>query len=825
MGVNGIYGLSGSGLDIESMVKVGMMSRQSQYDKMQQQYTKNEWKKAEYLNIYNTMQTFNTSTISQYKMSNNMDAHTAKSSDSSIEVTANSSAPIMRHSVYVEANATNAYLIGTNSLERIGKDSSSTSTQLKDVLFSNLEKDTATQAKLGDVSVSKDDVAFSFSVGDGVNGGITSTNPKVATAMAGSSATSGEHEVNITQMASNVVLSGSLYRANGTTSSSSLQDLLYSSFTQNEDGTISYISAPLNGNSSAGTASGTITDTSSTAFQFSISDGSSSASITFSYADIAGGATIDDVVKKINDSALNIQASYDTNSDKLSLSTTLAGSDNQITLGIIAPMAVSDTANMNRAGTVTARFFSNLDFTQTVNGITTDVDQAFSSSTSEATNKLTVTGQNTLGTIDGVDKDFGTNNKYTDSATGITYTAAGVGESTVTVNAEAIEKNTISVTYGQLLDGYTFNDLASAVNNLGQNARMTYDSVNDKFSLYNKNTGESNTVALAMTNDAAGAKAAEFFTNLGLQQSTNGELSDSAVTFRQGEVSVVSGSNASVKIDGVSYNLNENKTTVNGVTYDFTKATAGSTTATISVEQDKDKIIDYVKGFVKDYNELLSTLQKAYDEKPNTNYKPLTDSQKDQMTKEQVEKWEEKAKAGMLYHDQTLGKVIDELRSAVSTKIDGVSGQYNSIFSIGISTTGIKGQLTLDEDKLKAALTEDSEAVYNVFAKLEYKNEATSATGKALEAADNFSKSGIAQRISDVLNTSVKTVKSVSGSSSSITEDSDLNNLLRELQTKMSNFKAMMNAFEEKLYKKYDAMETMLAGLGVQLNYVTSAFA
>jgi len=34
MGVNGIYGLSGSGLDIESMVKVGMMGKQNEYDRM-----------------------------------------------------------------------------------------------------------------------------------------------------------------------------------------------------------------------------------------------------------------------------------------------------------------------------------------------------------------------------------------------------------------------------------------------------------------------------------------------------------------------------------------------------------------------------------------------------------------------------------------------------------------------------------------------------------------------------------------------------------------------------------------------------------------------
>ena len=179
----------------------------------------------------------------------------------------------------------------------------------------------------------------------------------------------------------------------------------------------------------------------------------------------------------------------------------------------------------------------------------------------------------------------------------------------------------------------------------------------------------------------------------------------------------------------------------------------------------------------------------------------------------------------MLYHDKTLGKAIDDIRSAVTTQVDGIAGKYNSIFAIGISTTGIKGQLKIDEDKLKAALDADSQAVYNVFAKLEYKNDATTATGKLQQAADNYSKSGIAQRLGDVFQTELKSFKSVSGSNNLITEDSELNTLLRELQTKMSNFKSMMNAFETKLYKKYDAMETMLASLGTQLNYVTSAFA
>ena len=144
MGVNGIYGLSGSGLDVESMVKVGMMSKQSQYDKMQQKYTKNEWKKSAMVELYNTMQTFNTSTLSQYKLSSNMDAHTAESTNSGITATANASAPIMRHSVEFDTAATNAYLIGTNSLSRIGENATSTSTQLKDVLFNSLQNSTNT---------------------------------------------------------------------------------------------------------------------------------------------------------------------------------------------------------------------------------------------------------------------------------------------------------------------------------------------------------------------------------------------------------------------------------------------------------------------------------------------------------------------------------------------------------------------------------------------------------------------------------------------------------------------------------------------------------
>ena len=543
MGVNGIYGLSGSGLDIESMVKVGMMSRQSQYDKMQQQYTKNEWTKTAYVDIYSKVQTFNNSTLSQYKMSANMNARGAESSNSAVKVTANASAAAMTHHVNVTNSATNAYLIGENSIVRKGD--SQTTTQLKDALFKNLNRS-------GNSVYYTDD--------------------------------------------------------DGETQTAKATDV---------------------------------------AFKFTVGDGS-------------------------------------------------------------------------------------------------DLNEA---------------------------------------------------------------DNTISVTYGELADGYTFNDLTAAVNNLGLTTKATYDSVNDKFSFYNTESGSESGVALKMGNDTT----TEFFNALGLKKSENGELAEDALTFTTDVTTGVSGTNANVSIDGMAYDISSNKLTVNGVTYDFTGAAAG-TTSTVNVTQDTDKIIDKVKSFVEDYNKLLQSLTDVYNEKPNKNYKPLTESQREQMKDEQIEKWEEKAKAGMLYHDQTLGKLIDQMREAVATPIDGVAGKYNSIFAIGISTTGTKGQLVLDEDKLKAALSDDPDAVYNVFAKLDTND------------MDNASKSGIAQRLGDVFMTNMKSIRSRSGTDLSTNDDSELSRLMRELQTKMSNFKSMMAAFEDKLYKKYDAMETALARLGTQLNYVSSAF-
>ena len=61
------------------------------------------------------------------------------------------------------------------------------------------------------------------------------------------------------------------------------------------------------------------------------------------------------------------------------------------------------------------------------------------------------------------------------------------------------------------------------------------------------------------------------------------------------------------------------------------------------------------------------------------------------------------------------------------------------------------------------------------------------------------------------------------GTTSSTSDQSSLGKLITNLQTKMSTFKTQMSAYEDLLYKKYDAMETAIAKLSAQLGTVTGS--
>lgn len=170
MGVNGIYGLSGSGIDVQSLVKAGMLTKQTEYDKMYKSQTKDTWVKSAYADIYSSMTTFKYTTLSSYKMQSTMNAMKASSSDSTaVSATANGSAIAMSHKVQVNSLSSNAYLLSNASITRANT-SASDSIYLKDSVFTKIEAGSAadtytiTASDGSTKTVSASDTAISFTV-------------------------------------------------------------------------------------------------------------------------------------------------------------------------------------------------------------------------------------------------------------------------------------------------------------------------------------------------------------------------------------------------------------------------------------------------------------------------------------------------------------------------------------------------------------------------------------------------------------------------------------------------------------------------------------
>ncbi len=400
----------------------------------------------------------------------------------------------------------------------------------------------------------------------------------------------------------------------------------------------------------------------------------------------------------------------------------------------------------------------------------------------------------------------------------------------------------ISFTYADLYESnQTLNDLATKIKNSGVNIQASYDSVNDSFSLYQKSGGKSNKIELTITNraDSSGDvtengvtydaksdnRARTLLNHLNLAQVTSttkdGVTTQSLTNLTQFNTSAtadetvsVTGTDGSATIDGKTYSTTSSKLTVNNVSY--TLGGVGSTTVTVA--QDTDKVVENVKQFVTDYNKMIDALNTKYYETQYSDYGVLTKSQESSMTQDQITKWNEKAKSGLLYHDSQLGKIISSMREAIYTPVEGTDSNYNTMMSLGITSSTDQGHLTLDETKLKKALAADPNCVRSVFSA---SGDVTTTSNGTTTTTTDYDREGVMNRISDALYKNLKTLKSYAGDSSETSDGSTLGTLIETLKTKMSDFKTQMDAYQSALYDKYDAMESAIQQLSVQLGYIT----
>lgn len=141
---------------------------------------------------------------------------------------------------------------------------------------------------------------------------------------------------------------------------------------------------------------------------------------------------------------------------------------------------------------------------------------------------------------------------------------------------------------------------------------------------------------------------------------------------------------------------------------------------TFTSSSDADKIVDTIKEFVNDYNEMVTQIKEAYGTMPlkksnGAYYEPLTDDDKNGMSDSAIEDWEEKAKTGILFGDRDLSSLYSRLTSAISMygqdgadlKAAGITVNYSN----GLST------LSFNEKTLRDTLDSDPDRVKDIFTK------------------------------------------------------------------------------------------------------------
>lgn len=152
------YGLSGSGMDVDQLVKDVMTARREQYDKVWQKKTQLEWKKTDYNTMYTAIQDFRNTTAFNYRLSSTTNPKIVTSSDENIvTATANSDAANVSRSIKVTQLAEGAKTTSTakiSSQEGASKESLSTHLGLAEGTFELVISD-GTESKTIQVDTTK----------------------------------------------------------------------------------------------------------------------------------------------------------------------------------------------------------------------------------------------------------------------------------------------------------------------------------------------------------------------------------------------------------------------------------------------------------------------------------------------------------------------------------------------------------------------------------------------------------------------------------------------------------------------------------------------
>ena len=285
------------------------------------------------------------------------------------------------------------------------------------------------------------------------------------------------------------------------------------------------------------------------------------------------------------------------------------------------------------------------------------------------------------------------------------------------------------------------------------------------------------------------------------------------------ELDGISRSSNTFDVDGMSVSLKGtfgaygSSNTLGKDNIEAAKADAVSFTSS----SDADKIVDAIKSMVEDYNAMVTEIKNAYSTMPQQKsngkyYEPLTEEDKADMSESSIKAYEEKAKQGLLFADRDLSALYTQLTSAIS--MSGKDGA--DLKAIGITSNYSNGltTLSLNEEKLRAALETDPDKVRDVFSKSVASGSSSNGLMQALKSPlDMYSKT---QGTKGIL-----VQKAGSTLAPSTLYKNTLQNKLDDIDTQIEKWQDKMADQVDRYTSKFTALEKLIS----QMNSQSSALA
>lgn len=336
---------------------------------------------------------------------------------------------------------------------------------------------------------------------------------------------------------------------------------------------------------------------------------------------------------------------------------------------------------------------------------------------------------------------------------------------------------------------YSLADVLSRINSdADAKVYAYYDSVTDKIVFKSKESGIDSKVEI---------------TNIsGNLFGPNGALSiDSGAS--------ATGQNASIVFNGTTITKSDNTFTLNGIQLTLKKADS-TKDINIFVEQDVDGVVESIKNFIKTYNDTIDYINGKLSEERYYDYPPLTDDQKKEMKDSDIEKWEQKARSGLLRSDPLVSGIVNRMRQAIYSTVEGLPSGFNNLSAIGITTGSYKekGKLYLDETKLREALSKDPNSVMRLFTN---------------DDQNDNDKDGIAVRLYNEISNGMNSItRQAGGGDYQIYDNSFLANRIREVNERILDWEDRLIDIENRYWNKFTQMEKAISAMNQQSAWLSA---